>query len=274
MTQMQFSFYKYQGAANDFVLLDNRKGLISKDPKLFEAMCHRRTGIGADGVILIENHPDFDFQMYYANSDGKPSSMCGNGGRCVVAFAHFLQIISDNCTFLAIDGKHEASITEGGLVSLGMNNVDSVVINQERAVLDTGSPHYIAFTENVKDIDVFTEGRSIRNSSEFKAEGINVNFIEYNEHDITIRTYERGVEDETWSCGTGVCAAAIATAIKNKEEGRLEYRLMTLGGVLSVRFQLKNGKATNVTLIGPAKQVFQGEYGTKETEIVKTVFKS
>jgi diaminopimelate epimerase len=251
-------FYKYQGTGNDFVVVDNRsKKLDRTDKKLAQKLCDRKFGVGSDGLILIENHDKYDFEMIFFNPDGS-QSMCGNGSRCAVKFAQLLGIIEDKTTFLSTDGAHEATI-EGDIVRLSMQDVAQSKINTfpEHFTINTGSPHYVIFTSNIKDKNVKEEGATIRYSNEFIKEGINVNFVEKKSGTrIAVRTYERGVENETLSCGTGVTACAIAHVLHG---GISPVEIETLGGRLSVEFELEDGAAKNVWLIGPAKNVFKGE---------------
>ena len=253
-------FYKYQGTGNDFVMIDNRNDTFPKsDKKLIEHLCDRRFGIGADGLILLENEPQVDFKMVYYNSDGNQSTMCGNGGRCLVAFAKQLNIITNKSTFNAIDGLHHATIFENGNISLQMKNVDQVKIENDFAFLNTGSPHHIQLVENLPTFDVKTSGHHIRYSDLYGKEGSNVNFAhQISENNFAIRTYERGVENETLSCGTGATATAIAMhAIKKTQAA--EIKIQVQGGTLKVSFEVNNYKYTNVFLEGPAQLVFEGE---------------
>ncbi|WP_379965498.1 diaminopimelate epimerase [Epilithonimonas sp. UC225_85] len=249
-------FYKYQGTGNDFVMIDNRLGewddlSIEKIQKL----CDRRFGIGADGLIKINSAKDVDFEVDYYNSDGS-KSFCGNGARCSVAFAHFLDIIEDKTTFTAIDGIHEAEI-KNGIIKLKMGDVKTIDKDGNDFVLNTGSPHYIKYVEMLKDYNVYKNGNEIRNSETYKKEGINVNFVEVlSAKELFVRTYERGVEDETYSCGTGVTAAAL-TFMKNNNQTFVGIKVM--GGNLKV-YADKNGEGfKNIWLEGPAIQVFKGE---------------
>ena len=229
-------FYKYQGAGNDFVMIDNREQVMQiTEHKRIEQLCNRRFGIGADGLILIQNHPDYDFEMIYFNADGYQTSMCGNGGRCAVAFAKYLGIINTKTRFLAIDGEHEAIIEKEDWVELQMINVHQVEINEDNFVLDTGSPHYVTFVNDLADINVYQQGRAIRYNDRFHENGINVNIVENTPEGISVATYERGVEDETLACGTGVTACAIAHWIKNRQS--TDVQIKAKGGNLSVRFQ-------------------------------------
>jgi len=256
LTTMQF--YKYHGTGNDFILLDNRQGNIKLSTEQIAALCHRHFGIGADGLMLLENAEGFDFRMIYYNSDGGESTMCGNGGRCMTAFAKSLGIINDTARFLAIDGEHSATIQENGLVSLRMNEAGEISIHDGFTVLDTGSPHYVLWVNDVNKTDVFKEGRKIRNQPEYQPDGINVNFVQIHDGKLSVRTYERGVEDETMSCGTGVTAAAIAATAKFM--GEFNTDVETPGGNLEVSFTKTNPtSATNIMLTGPAAFVFKGE---------------
>jgi diaminopimelate epimerase len=254
----RIEFYKYQGTGNDFVVVDNRSHKLDRNDKsIAKKLCDRKFGVGSDGLILIENHTEYDFEMIFFNPDGS-QSMCGNGSRCAVKFAQYLGIIEDNTTFLSTDGVHEASI-EGDIVRLNMQDVAEANIKTypEHFTIDSGSPHYVIFASNIKDKNVKEEGASIRYSDEFIKDGINVNFVEKQSNDtISVRTYERGVENETLSCGTGVTACAIAHVLHG---GTSPVKIETLGGQLSVEFELDGPAAKNVWLIGPAKNVFKGE---------------
>lgn len=254
---MEFRFIKYQGTGNDFILIDNRAAFFpKKDVALISKICHRKFGVGADGLILLENHKTLDFKMVYYNSDGNESSMCGNGGRCIVHFAHYLEIIEGACSFEAVDGIHNASIDKD-LVSLEMNDVKNIQVSENYVFLDTGSPHHVAIVPELETFDVVSEGRKIRNDI-YKKEGSNVNFVEKNEDAVfSVRTYERGVEDETLSCGTGVTAVAIAMFETGQTESK-KIVLKTLGGDLQVRFTKEDMMYNNIYLEGLAVQVFKG----------------
>ena len=259
---MKISFYKYQGTGNDFVIVDNRDGNFdSNNIKLVSFLCHRRMGIGADGLMLLENHhsEEVDFTMRYYNSDGNEASMCGNGGRCIAAFAVHIGAVknADNFCFEAVDGMHIAKY-ENGIVSLQMTDVNNIKIDNHHFFLDTGSPHYVSHRSNIDEINIVKLGSEIRYSEDFKPGGTNVNFVEeINDNHIKVRTYERGVEDETYSCGTGVVAAAISTFTKNNK-GK-SFNIDVKGGQLKVNFEgdAKSG-FTNIWLIGPATLVFKG----------------
>lgn len=254
--QKTIEFYKYQGTGNDFVMIDNRDLEFPKEKELIERLCDRRFGIGGDGLILLEDDENSDFRMVYYNSDGNESTMCGNGGRCIVAFAHFLDIFENTATFMAVDGLHEAEI-HNGIVKLKMIDVAGISKDGEDSVLNTGSPHYVKYVEDVANFKVYDEGNKIRNSATYKNEGINVNFAEaIGENEIFVRTYERGVEDETYSCGTGATAAALVY-MKDRNENRVNVKV--LGGNLKVYAEKNGGSFQNVWLEGPAKQVFRGK---------------
>ncbi|GAA4269588.1 diaminopimelate epimerase [Hyunsoonleella aestuarii] len=254
---MQQEFYKYQGTGNDFVMIDNRQQKIDKNnTKLVAALCDRRFGIGADGLILIQNHEKADFEMIYFNSDGS-QSLCGNGGRCAVAFARNLGIIAKKATFEAIDGLHFATI-EDDIVKLQMQDVNAVEKYVSHVFLDTGSPHHVELRENIDDFDIKAEGSKIRYGAPYNEAGSNVNFVKkIGDATFAVRTYERGVEDETLSCGTGVTAVAIAMHTLKETTDNL-ITLKALGGDLQVSFEENNGVYSNIWLIGPAKLVFKG----------------
>lgn len=256
MISENIEFYKYQGTGNDFVMIDNRDLQFPKNREIIEKLCDRRFGIGADGLILLENDPSYDFKMVYYNADGGESTMCGNGGRCLVAFAFFLDIFENRCRFIAIDGEHEAEI-HNGIVKLKMIDVDTISMEGEAAVMNTGSPHYVKYIEDLANYNVFAEGQGIRNSENHKENGINVNFVEkITDDEIFVRTYERGVEDETYSCGTGVTASALTFL----QKGHLtSVKVKTLGGSLKVYAEKNGDSFTNIWLEGPAKQVFKGK---------------
>ncbi|MFD2823914.1 diaminopimelate epimerase [Lacinutrix iliipiscaria] len=255
---MSNTFYKYQGTGNDFVMIDNRLGFFNKsDVKRISFLCDRRLGIGADGLILLENHDTADFKMVYFNADGNESSMCGNGGRCITAFAKYLGIIKDKAIFEAIDGLHKA-IIEDDIIKLHMQNVDVVEKYSTHVFLNTGSPHHVQLESHLKDLDIKTEGSKIRFGAPYNKAGTNVNFVSKQSDDIfAVRTYERGVEDETLSCGTGVTAVALAMHYIGETEKNL-ISLETPGGLLKVSFHKNEEGYENIWLIGPAVQVFKG----------------
>jgi diaminopimelate epimerase len=255
---MQIEFYKYQGTGNDFIIMDNRdKRYDSLTRQQVAFLCDRRFGIGADGLMLLNTHPDYDFEMKYYNSDGRESTMCGNGGRCLTQYAFDIGIDKTSFSFLAVDGPHEANINEK-VVALKMNDVNQVRHDHGDYILNTGSPHYVQFTNDVMHLDVYKKGKEIRHNKEFEKEGINVNFVEQTEltDRIIVRTYERGVEDETFSCGTGVTAAALVSAHNDSGFNRVEVK--TKGGLLSVEYEKKGDTFKNIWLSGPAVKVFSG----------------
>ena len=257
---MKIKFSKYQGTGNDFIVIDNRNGQYDNlSNHQVKALCDRRFGIGADGLMLLNNHEGYDFEMKYYNADGRESSMCGNGGRCLVKFASDIGIIKSEYKFIAIDGQHRASINTDGTISLKMNDVNQVKFDHGNYILNTGSPHFVMPSSDVMHMDVVKRGRDIRYNNEFKAEGINVNFVEQSEEpgSIIVRTYERGVEDETYSCGTGVTASALVFAHNDNGFNRVEVQ--TKGGHLSVDFEKLEDEFRNIWLIGPAEKVFDGE---------------
>ncbi len=256
---MKIQFYKYQGTGNDFIILDNRQGIydtLTTGQVAF--LCNRRFGIGADGLMLLNPKEGYDFEMKYFNSDGRESSMCGNGGRCMVKFAWHLGLKKPLYHFIAVDGEHEAEIDDDGTVSLKMKDVHSIRETHGDFVLDTGSPHYVKMVNDVRNFNVAQKGHDIRNSNAFAKEGINVNFVEQNDDDeITVRTYERGVEAETLSCGTGVTASALVCY--HNEIGFNNVTVNTPGGKLAVEFdRLENDSYNNIWLCGPAEKVFEG----------------
>jgi diaminopimelate epimerase len=255
---MQIPFSKYHGTGNDFILIDQREHtyLHLDDQRTIEHLCTRHFGIGADGLMLLQQKPGFDFEMIYFNSDGRESSMCGNGGRCIVAFAHRLGVFEQNCRFWAIDGIHEAVI-QNSWVELKMRELQAIQTFSDDYFLNTGSPHYVQFVENLETIDLVEEGRKIRYSKDFQPDGTNVNFVKVNDQFIEVATYERGVEDETLSCGTGVVASVIASYLKHKNS--MDVAVQTKGGNLKVRFQKDGNLFTNVWLCGSTQFVFAGE---------------
>ena len=257
---MNVLFYKYQGTGNDFIIIDNRNNSIGAIPKqTIEKLCNRRFGIGADGLMLLQNKAAYDFEMVYYNSDGNESSMCGNGGRCIVAFAQSLNLITDRAKFSASDGDHEA-IVKSGCISLKMNDVKNIEKNTDFYFLNTGSPHYVRFVDDIASYSVFEEGKKIRNNNRFKAAGTNVNFIEKTGEELFVRTYERGVEAETYSCGTGVTAAALVASVNDIATGNNYCNIKTLGGSLKVKFnKLSDYTFSDIWLEGPATFVFKGK---------------
>ncbi|MEJ2584964.1 MAG: diaminopimelate epimerase [Robiginitalea sp.] len=255
---MQRSFFKYQATGNDFILVDNRDNTFpKKDTKTIARLCHRRFGIGADGLILLETDKSTDFRMVYFNADGREGSMCGNGGRCMVAFANYLGIIEDSCRFAAVDGPHEGHL-ENGRVSLQMQDVKEVHDTPHYLWLDTGSPHHVQLWEPWDTLDVDREGERLRYGL-YGPGGSNINFVHpLGENRFEVRTYERGVEAETYSCGTGVTAVALGMHHLGHLSGSPAV-IKTLGGTLEVRFSSGTEGYSNIWLVGPAELVFKGE---------------
>ncbi|PZX92268.1 diaminopimelate epimerase [Flavobacterium aquariorum] len=256
---MQLEFYKYQGAGNDFVMIDNRSGFFPKeDTQLVAHLCDRRFGIGGDGLILLENDTDTDFKMVYYNSDGNQSSMCGNGGRCLVAFAKDLHVIAGKTTFIATDGLHHASFEDNGLVSLQMIDVPTIEIKKDHTFLNTGSPHHVQMIEDLEHYNIKAEGAAIRYGELYGAAGSNINFVKkIDDTTFRLRTYERGVEDETLACGTGATAVAIAMNATGQTSATA-INVNVEGGKLVVSFDKNENGFTNVFLKGPAEFVFKG----------------
>jgi diaminopimelate epimerase len=254
---MQTTFYKYQGTGNDFIMLDNRTGSFPKENhELIASWCQRRFGIGADGLILLEEDVHNAFKMVYFNADGYESTMCGNGGRCIVAFAADLEIIHEHTTFSAIDGLHEATISDGW-VQLKMRDVQGLRPKEHAVYLNTGSPHHVQLVKDLDQMDVAKEGAKLRYGLYGKP-GSNINFVhQLGASTFQVRTYERGVEDETLSCGTGVTAVALAMDYLQKSQSN-EIDIQTLGGPLNVTFERHGQGYRNIYLSGPAKQVFKG----------------
>jgi len=258
---MKLHFYKYQGAGNDFILADNRNLAVNhNNPQLITRLCDRRFGIGGDGAIFLQKKEGYDFEMVYYNADGQPSSMCGNGGRCIVAFAKYLGIIDNETNFLAVDGPHYAKISAAGdWVSLQMIDVAEIGTDADAYVLNTGSPHYVQLVAGLKEKNVYRDGYTIRNNDTYRAKGINVNFVEPVADGYFVRTFERGVEDETYACGTGVTAVALAMAKHNSQSGHINTPIKVLGGDLNIRFNYDGHTFKDIFLEGPAVKVFDGE---------------
>lgn len=258
---MLVHFSKYHGTGNDFVMIDGRTQETSfLSTKVIRSLCDRRFGIGADGLIILEESPDSDFTMRYFNADGREGSMCGNGGRCITAFALKLGIISKSATFNGIDGMHEANILADGEISLKLGDVSGIEPLEDGYLLNTGSPHFVKFVGDLEKVEVENEGKLIRHETRFGKGGVNVNFVEQGptSDQITVRTFERGVEGETWSCGTGVSAAAI-TAFFQSGSDKFSYEVQTRGGKLGVTFKSMGKKNfKEIYLKGPASHVYDG----------------
>ncbi|PKR80146.1 diaminopimelate epimerase [Brumimicrobium salinarum] len=256
---MKVTFTKYHGTGNDFIMIDcTNQNDFKLNSQAIKDMCHRRFGIGSDGLILIKNSKEFDFEMDYYNADGS-QSFCGNGARCAVHFARQLNLFKKDATFKAIDGKHEATI-HAGEISIKMADVSKIDHNEGVYIINTGSPHYIEFKEQIEDQDIFTFGKKIRYSAPYKKTGINVNLAQViDQNTIQMLTYERGVEKETYSCGTGATAVALAFADKQKLE-KIDIQLGVKGGNLRVKASRDNlGVFHSIYLIGPATPVYQGQ---------------
>lgn len=251
---------KYHGTGNDFIIIDARNmDTRPLNKNIIQKLCNRRFGIGSDGLILLIEHPAIDFLMKYFNSDGKEGSMCGNAGRCIVAFARKLGIIDTSAQFESIDGIHTATVEKSGHIKLQIQPVTSVIQKDDCYLLNTGSPHYVKFVDNAENEDVITNGKTIRFSTEFSQRGINVNFVSFERDGLFVRTYERGVEDETLSCGTGVVASAICAALK-MESDKNSFHVSTRGGDLKVSFTRKDKtKFENIFLEGPVAFVYEGK---------------
>ena len=260
---MKIEFYKYEGTGNDFIIIDNRdKKLKINNHALWKKLCDRHFGVGADGLMLIQKKKGYDFEMVYFNADGNESTMCGNGGRCIAHLANQLGILKeDRATFAAIDGKHEAILLEDNNVKLKMNDVKNIADHTSYYILNTGSPHYVTIVKNAIKMPVNIDGRTIRNRDPFKKDGINVNFVQVTPNIIPLlRTYERGVEDETLSCGTGTVATALVLASKGLSTAKTHCEIQTLGGMLKVWYTQHKGSFKNIWLEGPATFIFKGSY--------------
>ncbi len=258
---MKINFYKYEGTGNDFIIIDNRNPVFDISQKLISNLCDRRFGIGADGLILLNYHEKYDFEMKYFNADGKEGTMCGNGGRCIIAFAKHIGIIKNKTEFSTIDGKHSGEIIENrnktSIVRLLMNDVDNIEIHNGNYFMNTGSPHYIKFVNDIDNYDVIGEGKKLRHQTIFDKNGTNVDFVEIKNNKLYVRTYERGVENETLSCGTGVTASAVAASFKIP--GQESFEIITKGGNLKVSFKNIQNKFSDIRLEGPVTFVFKGE---------------
>jgi len=257
---MTIAFTKYHGTGNDFILIDDRQQSFDiSNTRLVREMCSRRFGIGADGLILLREKEGFDFEMVYFNSDGNLSTMCGNGGRCIVKFAFSLGLFEQHCIFIAVDGAHQGQVLADDQIKIKMGDVKGIVNNNNHYILDTGSPHYVLPIPQMSEIDIKKEGAKIRYSKNYEKEGINVNFLELNENNIGVATYERGVEDETFSCGTGVTAAALVAFELNPQNYQSPVSIQTKGGTLSVFFQKESDHHyTDIWLEGPVIKTFTG----------------
>ena len=263
---MKYQFYKYQGAGNDFVVIDNRlQHFDGNNARLIEFLCHRRFGVGADGLMTLEEVKGYDFKMAYYNSDGYEASMCGNGGRCIVAFAQKLGLIDKTTRFLAADGVHDAIITNDRMVNLHMIDVPAIQALVDGYFLNTGVPHVVHFVDDLHVVDVEIEGRQLRYDARFQPEGANANFVKQEGNHLTVYTYERGVECETLACGTGITAAALSAAFKTGQtEGK--YTIRAKGGELEVSYKRKGQTFSDIWLKGPAEMVYEGIIDTEGFE--------
>ena len=259
---MEIRFSKYHGTGNDFVIIDNRDGNIVLSNQQIAFLCDRKFGVGSDGLIMLGTANDYDFLMAYYNADGTEGTMCGNGGRCLVQYAHDHGIVKENYLFIAIDGPHEAKIESNGWIHLKMSDVNAVETGENFFVTNTGSPHYVQLVKDIKHFDVFAKGKAIRYNERFKTEGVNVNFIEFHDDHLFVRTYERGVENETYSCGTGVTASAITTHLNKLGEHSVSIK--TIGGDLAVSFNNQGGGHFNdIWLQGPGTFVYSASINLK-----------
>jgi diaminopimelate epimerase len=257
---MKIPFSKYHGTGNDFIIIDNRELQWKPNQEEIARLCNRHLGIGADGLMLLSDKSGVDFYMTYYNSDGRESTMCGNGGRCMIIFARSLALAGSETHFQAIDGEHRGKVIQTKdfiNVSLKMKDVIVDEIESDHLFLNTGSPHYVIFSNEVETLDIVAEGKKIRFNSRFRKEGTNVDFVEISDDHIFVRSYERGVEDETLSCGTGVTASALAYAIENPAR-QSPVEIQTRGGKLKVYFKQEGISFTDIWLEGPATFVFQG----------------
>ena len=256
---MELTFYKYQGTGNDFVIIDDRDSKFPDDQALIRSICNRHFGVGADGLILVRNSSEADFHMLYFNSDGRLSSMCGNGGRCLAQFVvKSLGFGAEEGSFMAFDGIHRFRIMANAQVKLEMGNVKEVSPAQKDYFLDTGSPHYVAFHKHVEDADLITMAHKVRYSEPYEQAGVNVNLVEIRKDGLFMRTYERGVEDETLSCGTGMVAAALAWAFRDPRITS-PVNISAPGGKTKVHFEKNNSAYENIWLEGPAIESFKGQ---------------
>jgi diaminopimelate epimerase len=255
---MTLQFYKYQGTGNDFVMIDNRIGSIKLTESQVAFLCNRKYGIGADGLILLELDDSAPFKMVYYNADGKESSMCGNGGRCISHFAGLLKVAESKGSFIAIDGWHEFELKANDEVKLKMNDVNTIQKDGDAFVLNTGSPHYVTFDDDLLELDLLNSAHAVRYNATYAAQGINVNFVEIKNGQFFMRTYERGVEDETFSCGTGTVAVALTLA-ETGNQMVSPIVINTYGGQLKVHFKKIGAEYSDIWLEGPAKLVYEGQ---------------
>jgi len=261
-----FPFKKLHGAGNDFIIMHAPAKLLNN--KIIEMLCHRNFGIGADGLILISKGEKVDFKMDYFNADGFGDSMCGNGGRAAAVFAYLELNAKKKMHFEAIDGLHQAEIIlrDGGSfdVKISMNDITDFDLNEERLIVDTGSPHYVKRCDNLAALDIIKTAAPIRYDKSISKDGLNINFMERQKEEIFLRTYEKGVENETLACGTGATAAAIAAALWYDMPSA---RIHSKGGDLEVNFKRKGQKFTDIWLRGPVQLVFEGSIDLQQKQI-------
>ena len=260
---MKINFSKYNGAGNDFILIDGRENSINNNKSLIKYLCDRNFGIGADGLIILKESNNCDFEILHYTSDGNLGSLCGNGSRCAVLFAYNKGIIMRKTIFYAFDGIHNAEILENGLIKMEMKVNSDIAINSYGTWLDTGSPHLVIEKNNTDKLDVNNEGRLIRYNDFYKKEGVNVNFIEkISDDQFKIRTYERGVENETLACGTGSTASAICMNFLGRTNSS-NITMKCKGGDLNVQFNLSKRGYQEISITGPAKLVYDGTIKVK-----------
>lgn len=256
---MNIPFKKYQGTGNDFILIDNRNHIfpIDQAESIVPKMCDRKFGIGSDGLVLVNNHAEYDYEMIFFNPDGS-KSLCGNASRCTYAFAKIIGIASEKATFLTTDGVHEIKQV-GENIHFQLRDIEKIdKINETDWYVNTGSPHYVKVVDDVNTVEIMSEGSTIRYSEPFQHQnGTNVNFIQLEEGKVEARTYERGVEAETLSCGTGVTAVGLVAGNLNYQS---PVQVETKGGNLSVSFEKDGDSYKNIWLAGPAEFVFEGIY--------------
>ncbi|MEA1878609.1 MAG: diaminopimelate epimerase [Bacteroidota bacterium] len=268
----ELRFQKWQATGNDFVIIDNRNGILTDlSSEWISRICNRNFGVGADGFMFIQNHPELDFEMKYYNADGLEAEMCGNGARSIIGFVKNLRIIDNSTTFQAIDGVHQGWVLRPDYYRIKMVDVDEIIENEKGISLNTGVPHLVIFTEAPDQTDVFQLGKEIRYSKEFAPKGSNVNFSNYSDNILRMRTYERGVENETLSCGTGAVASAIATEYLNNY-GKSTYEVQVPGGKLKVSFERTNkNHFQEIYLEGEAKMVFEGNIKPSVTSMPQPI---
>jgi diaminopimelate epimerase len=269
---MVYQFWKYEGCGNDFVIIDERTDWLQLTESQIVAICDRRFGIGADGLLSLRNHPEYDFQMVYYNSDGSRATMCGNGARCLSAFAHKMNAVGNKGGFIADDGPHTAEIlwTEDAVTQVAISMIDATPdqITSDHVSINTGTPHYVLFVDDIEHTDVQKIGSEIRFNPQFAPIGTNVNFVQTTPEGIIVRTYEKGVEAETLACGTGVTASAMAASLLS---GKMSYDVKARGGNLHVSFDKKENTFTDVILTGPARLVFSGQFNLQTIQYDKRI---